>query len=92
MCHSCCRYPGTPYVITPFSDLFHQPPVLDPVGVVCRTGDPNPQHCMKTYNMEITGFQTRVFEKAIPACVTRPGTWVMGYNGITPGPTIFSSV
>jgi hypothetical protein len=85
-------YPGTPYTITPFSDLFYQPPELASVGTVCRTGDTNPQHCMKAYEMTATAFQSRVFDNAIPACKAFPGTWLMGYNGITPGPTIHHPV
>ena len=90
--YSVSGYPGTPYIITPFSNKFQEPPVLDPVGVVCRTGDTNPKHCLKAFDLEITGFQSRVFDQAIPACASRPATWLMGYNGISPGPTIKATV
>lgn len=85
-------YPGTPYTITPFSDLFHEPPVLQSTGTVCRTGDTNPQHCMKGYDLEVTAFQARPWDNAVPACKALPGTWFMGYNGVTPGPTIVHPV
>lgn len=81
--------PGTPYIITPFTDQFREPPQLAASGTVCRTGD---IHCMKVYEMEVRAFQSRPFDAAIPACRTLPGTWLMGYNGIVPGPTIRNSV
>lgn len=85
-------YPGTPYLKTPFSDLFHEPPILQSNGTVCRTGDADPKHCMKGYELEVTAFQARTFDNAVPACKALPGTWLMGYNGVTPGPTIHHPV
>lgn len=85
--------PGTPYIITPFSDQFRQPPELPPSGTVCRSGDLNPQHCMKVYEIEMRAFQARPWDNAIPGCRAQAqGTWFMGYNGITPGPTLRNAV
>lgn len=91
--YSVMGQPGTPYIITPFSDLFREPPELPPSGTVCRTGDTGPQHCMKVFELDIRAFQARPWDNAIPGCTAQPqGTWFMGYNGMTPGPTIRTSV
>jgi hypothetical protein len=81
--------PGTPYTITPFTEQFREPPVLEASGTVCRTGD---SHCMKVYEMEARAFQARPFDNTIPGCRNLPDTWFMGYNGMSPGPTIRNSV
>jgi hypothetical protein len=81
--------PGTPYLKVPFSEQFQEPPVAQSVGTVCRTGD---SHCMRVYEFEIRAFQARPFDATVPACRTQPATWLMGYNGITPGPTIRAPV
>lgn len=85
-------YPGTPYVLTPFTELYRQPPDLAPVAQQCRTGDPAPAHCIKAYQISIDAFQSNSFHNAVQACRTQPGTWTMGYNGMSPGPTMRNSV
>jgi hypothetical protein len=82
-------FPGTPFLKTPFTEQYREPPVAQPVGTVCRTGD---SHCMKAYELEIRTFQARPWDSTVPACRAQPATWLMGYNGITPGPTIKAGV
>jgi hypothetical protein len=74
-----CRPTGTPYLITPFSDLYTQPAVADPVGVVCRPGDGTAaaSHCLKAYELSVTAFQSKALQHAVKACRKLPDTWFM---------------
>lgn len=88
-------WPGTPYIATPFSDQYKSPPVGQPSATVCRTplaGDPNPPHCMRAFDIEITAIQLRPFDNAIPSCRVQPPTDLLAYNGSIPGPTMIAPV
>lgn len=85
-------FPGTPFLQTPFSTIYRQPPHLQPTTVVCRTGDPSPAHCMRAYDMEMTAIKLRPWDATIPACRALPPTECMAYNGVVPGPTITATV
>ena len=75
---------GTPYKITPFIDLFKNPPNLIPKNKLCR----HDGHCMLSYDIIISQVQTRPFDNSIEGCRAHPGTWFLAYNGMAPGPTM----
>jgi FtsP/CotA-like multicopper oxidase with cupredoxin domain len=77
-------FPGTPYKVTPFVDVFQNPPVAQYKNKVCRADG----HCMLSYDMTITQTQKRPFDNSISGCKAFPGTWFLSYNGSIPGPTI----
>lgn len=85
-------YPGTPFLQTPFSRAYHSAPQLQPSVTVCRNGVPDPKHCMSAYEVTIDRVQSRPFDTTVPACVAFPPTELLGYNGISPGPTITAAV
>lgn len=85
-------FPGTPYIITPFTRLYRSPVEAQPTATVCRTGDPTPAHCMTAYDMEIRAIQARPWDTTIPGCQSQPPTNLLAYNGTIPGPTITAPV
>lgn len=84
-------YPGTPYVITPFSEMYRQAPQAQPSASACRPGLA-PQHCMLAFDFEAKVIQARPWDAAIPGCAAQPPTELMSYNGSVPGPTIWTPV
>lgn len=85
-------FPGTPYIITPFSSIYTSPPPAQPTTTVCRTGDPNPKHCMTAYHIEINTLRVRPFDATIAGCRAQPPTTLLAYNGTFPGPLITAPV
>ncbi len=83
-------YPGTPHEITPFVDDYVVPRIATPRRKECRGG--TDLHCMVSFEIEATEFQSRAFDNALPACKALPGAWMMGYDGQVPGPTIIAPV
>ena len=77
-------FPSTPYLITPFTDTFQNPPLANIKEKVCRTDG----HCIFAYDMNIIHSQKRIFDNTIDSCKQFPGTWFLSYNGSIPGPTI----
>jgi len=77
---------STPFKIEPFVDTFVNPPILPSKFKTCR--DDN--HCIYSYELDILDIQLRPFDKAIPRCKALSGTWMIGYNGMVPGPTIIN--
>lgn len=76
-------FPGSPFTATPFVDVFKNPPTLPPIAKGCRADG----HCLFEFEMDIKEFQAGLFDNAVPACKGNP-TWLMGYGGSSPGPTI----
>lgn len=81
-------YPGTPFLQVPFSGPYRQPVDGVPTNIVCREGDVDPKHCMKSYDFTIEPVQARNYDLAIQACQAFPPTELYGYNGQVPGPTV----
>ena len=77
-------FPSTPYLITPFKDIFQNPPLANIKEKVCRTDG----HCIFAYDMNIMQTQKRIFDNTVDNCKQFPGTWFLSYNGSVPGPTI----
>jgi FtsP/CotA-like multicopper oxidase with cupredoxin domain len=77
-------FPGTPYLVQPFTETFHNPTEAKPKGQECRTD----KHCIRAYEIDVKEVQKRVFDNTIPSCKSHPGTWFLSYNGSIPGPTI----
>ena len=78
------NFPGTPFVITPFKDTFANPTEAVPTNKVCRDDG----HCMVSYEFDVKDVRARPFDKAIPACQSKPATWALTYGGQIPAPTI----
>lgn len=85
-------YPGTPYLQTPFSTLYHAAPHAQPSITVCRNSQPDPKHCMSAFEITINRVLKRPFDTTIPSCTAFPATELFGYNGEVPGPTITQPV
>jgi FtsP/CotA-like multicopper oxidase with cupredoxin domain len=79
-------FPGTPFVIRPFTEFYKMPDVAQSKDKVCREDG----HCIYSYEMRIQQVQKRVFDNTIPSCKAFPGTWFLSYNGSIPGPTIIT--
>lgn len=77
-------FTSSPFKITPFVDIFVNPPKAVYKDKVCR----NDGHCLFSYDFSVFSAQKRPFDNIIPICKTLPGTWFMTYNGTIPGPTI----
>lgn len=77
-------FTSSPFVVKPFMDVFTNPLKAVPKDKVCR----NDGHCLISYDMTIYTTQKRPFDNIILECQALPATWVMGYNGSVPGPTI----
>jgi FtsP/CotA-like multicopper oxidase with cupredoxin domain len=77
-------FPGTPYLVQPFTETFVNPIEAQSKGKQCR-GD---GHCIRAYEIDVKEVQKRVFDNTIPVCKKFPGTWFLSYNGSVPGPTI----
>ena len=77
-------FPGTPYIVQPFTQTFVNPVDAQAKGKVCRDDG----HCMRSYEMDVKEVQLRAFENTIPSCQQFPGTWFISFNGSIPGPTI----
>lgn len=77
-------FPGTPYIVQPFTETFVNPPDAQPRGVQCRSDG----HCIRSYEIDVRDVQLRPFDRTIPSCSSFPGTWFLTYNGSIPGPTI----
>jgi FtsP/CotA-like multicopper oxidase with cupredoxin domain len=77
-------FTSSPFKITPFVDVFTNPPQANVKDKVCR----NDGHCLFSYDMTIFATQKRPFDNSILECSALPGTWFMTYNGSVPGPTI----
>ena len=77
-------YPGTPYIVKPFTETFVNPSDAQSKGKECRDDG----HCIRTYEIDVKETQKRVFDNTIQSCKKFPGTWFLSYNGSIPGPTI----
>jgi FtsP/CotA-like multicopper oxidase with cupredoxin domain len=77
-------FPGSPFVLKPFQEVFHNPLPAQVHNKECRADG----HCMYSYNIDVVDRQIYAFNATIPTCATKPGTWFMTYNGSVPGPTI----
>lgn len=77
-------FPGSPYVLKPFQEIFHNPLPAQIYNKECRTDG----HCMYSYDIDVVDKQIYAFNSTIPICATKPATWFMTYNGSVPGPTI----
>ena len=77
-------YPGTPYVMMPFSERFVNPSDAQVKGKECRVDG----HCIRSYEIDVKETQKRIFDNTIPSCKQYPGTWFLSYNGSVPGPSI----
>lgn len=77
-------FPGTPFIVKPFTETFVNPPDAQAKGKQCRSDG----HCIRTYEFDVKETQKRVFDNTIPSCKRFPGTWFLSYNGSVPGPTI----
>jgi FtsP/CotA-like multicopper oxidase with cupredoxin domain len=75
---------SSPYKITPFMDVFKNPPFANVKEKACRADG----HCMFAYDFNVNQVQLRPFDNAIESCKQYPGTWFLSYNGSIPGPTI----
>lgn len=65
-------FPSSPFVITPFQELYAAPPVAVPKGKVCRPDQP---HCLFYYENDVIEAQLRAFDAAVPGCKALPPTW-----------------
>jgi len=77
-------YPGTPFKLNIFRDLFKNPDVLARKFKSCRTD----KHCIFSYEMDIYETQIRQFDNLISSCKNFTGTWFLTYGGKIPGPSI----
>lgn len=77
-------FPGTPYLIKPFSEIFVDPINAIPKGKQCRSD----KHCIFSYEFDVVEVQKRIFDNTISACKSFAATWFLSYSGSIPGPTI----
>jgi len=75
---------SSPFVLTPFTNAFENPPVEQHVHKVCREDG----HCIFSYDIKVQQIQKNVFGNVANGCMQQPGTWFLSYNGQVPGPTI----
>ena len=57
-------FPGTPYVVQPFTETFKNPTEAQSSGTSCRADG----HCLKTFEMDVKETQKRTFDNTIPSC------------------------
>lgn len=77
-------FPSSPFKITPFVDLFKDPPLAEQKFTTCRSDG----HCIVSFDITIMQVQKRVFDNSVEGCKVFPATWFLSYNGSIPGPTI----
>jgi FtsP/CotA-like multicopper oxidase with cupredoxin domain len=78
-------FPSSPFVLTPFTDKFANPPEEQPPKhTLCRPDG----HCIRSFDFIISQTKKRVFDNVAPGCQSQDGTWFLTYNGQAPGPTI----
>jgi FtsP/CotA-like multicopper oxidase with cupredoxin domain len=77
-------FPGSPFKLNIFTDIFKNPQIAIPKFKKCR----NDNHCMFSYEFDIVDIQLRTFDKLITNCRRFPATWFLSYGGQIPGPTI----
>lgn len=77
-------FPSSPFVLTPFTDKFANPPEEIPKHTLCRPDG----HCMRSFDFVVSQTKRRVFDNVAVGCQAQDGTWFMTYNGMSPGPTI----
>jgi len=80
-------YPGTPFEVIPFQDVFKNPTDAIPSTRSCRSDG----HCIIGYNFDVYEKQIPAFNNAIPSCKKFSPTWFLTYGGTIPGPTITHS-
>jgi FtsP/CotA-like multicopper oxidase with cupredoxin domain len=77
-------FPGSPFVIKPFTDVYKSPTTAVPKFKTCRSDN----HCMMSYEFDVKDVQLRPFDNTIPSCKSFTGTWFITYSGTIPAPTI----
>lgn len=78
------NFPGSPFKLSPFTDVFKNPSLAQATSKACRTDG----HCIYSYNINVVDTQLRPFDNLVPNCKKFSATWFMTYNGQVPGPTI----
>lgn len=78
------NFPGSPFKLSPFTNVFKNPALAQVKSKACRADG----HCMYSYEINVVDAQLRAFDTLIPNCKKFPATWFRTYNGMIPGPTI----
>jgi hypothetical protein len=81
-------WPGSPFRVIPFQQVFSNPreKSFNRRLTACRDGG---SHCMRAYEFNVVDFRAPLFNEIAPYCADRDAqTWLLGYDGVTPGPTV----
>ncbi|CAF0713561.1 unnamed protein product [Adineta steineri] len=78
------NFVGTPFILTPFTNVFTNPTVLNASTKTCRPDG----HCMFAYTIDIYDTTLRPFDQAVAECTKKAATKFLTYNGLIPGPTL----